>query len=202
MTNLLITLARQLAGKFTNKDQALQQPVWFVHLHLWHRPLPFLIEGNLAIFAEQASIVNLQHPYRQRIFVLQEGSDRKHFIAQYFAFKQPEKFKGAGENPELLNQINLNGLEKLPGCILHIHYQDGIFKGQAKPEAKCCFQYQGKNRQVILGFEVQANQFKSYDRGVDPDTRKSLWGALMGAYEFDKIEDYSHELLLDKLEIY
>jgi len=52
----LTTLAQWLAGEFENQTQALEQPTWFVNLHLWHRPLPFTIEGNLALFAEQALV--------------------------------------------------------------------------------------------------------------------------------------------------
>lgn len=39
----LITLAQWLAGEFENRSQALDQPAWFVHLRLWHRPLPHTI---------------------------------------------------------------------------------------------------------------------------------------------------------------
>ncbi|MDY7021511.1 MAG: CpcT/CpeT family chromophore lyase, partial [Cyanobacteriota bacterium] len=36
----LIALARYLAGEFDNIAQASAEPVWYVPLYLWHRPLP------------------------------------------------------------------------------------------------------------------------------------------------------------------
>lgn len=71
------------------------------------------------------------------------------------------------------------------------------FIAQPEPGAKCYFQYQGETRQVILGFTASAERFLSYDRGVAPDTGQSLWGALMGAYEFSKCQDFAVELPLD-----
>ena len=102
----LITLAQWLAGEFENRSQALEQPAWFVHLHLWHRPLPQRIQGKLALFAEQANVLYLEQTYRQRVILLQE-TEQSHLQVQYLALKQPEKFRGAGANPSRLNQLNL-----------------------------------------------------------------------------------------------
>lgn len=194
MTKLITKLAQQLAGEFDNKTQTLAQPVWFVHLHWWYRPLPFRLEGNLALFAEQAPFINLNQPYRQRILVLKETANPQQLLAQYLAFKQPEKFRGAATNLNLLHQISLDDLENLPGCSLTITEQNNTFIAQPEPEAKCYFQYEGKKRQVVLGFEVSPGNYKSYDRGVDPETGAALWGAIMGPYEFDKCLDFAAEL--------
>ena len=193
----LILLAQYLAGEFENRAQALDQPIWFVNLRLWHRPLPQRLQGNLALFAEQANTLQLNRPYRQRIIVLKETENPQLFQAQYLALKQPEKFLGAGAKPEKLQELSLEDLELLPGCILTIKQQDTTFTAQPEPGAKCCFQYQGQTRQVILGFEARAEKFLSYDRGVDLETGQALWGALMGAYEFNKTQDFAQELPLD-----
>jgi hypothetical protein len=191
----LTVLAQLIAGEFDNKPQAMEQPAWFVHLRLWYRPLPMRIEGNLALFAEQANALMRDRPYRQRVAVLSESSGS--LQVQYLAFKQPEKFLGAGANPSLLEALRLEDLVTLPGCVLTVTEQAGKFKAEPEPEAKCYFQYDGATRQVILGFEVSPGKFWSYDRGVDPETGKGLWGALMGAYEFQKCGDFSDELPLD-----
>jgi CpeT/CpcT family (DUF1001) len=194
----LVMLAQWLAGEFENRTQALDQPAWFVHLHLWHRPVPHLIQGHLALFAEQANVLHLDQPYRQRLLLLKALGEQQ-FQAQYWAFKQPEQFRGAGMNASLLNTLSRTDLDELPGCQLTITNQQSKFTAQPEPDAKCYFQYDGKTRQVILGFEVSADQFLSYDRGVDPDTGQSLWGALMGAYQFHKCQDFSQELPLQSL---
>lgn len=190
------TLAQWLAGAFENQAQAQEQPIWFVHLRLWHRPLPQLFQGHLALFAEQANVLYLDQPYRQRIFLLQEKSPDQ-IQVQYLAFKHPEQFRGAGANPERLATIAPADVEELPGCRLTVTQENGIFKAQPQPGTRCCFQYEGKTRQVVLVFEISANQFRSYDRGVDPETGQALWGALMGPYEFSRCQNFAAELPLD-----
>ncbi|GAB4376675.1 MAG: chromophore lyase CpcT/CpeT [Elainellaceae cyanobacterium] len=193
MPQSLITLAHWLAGEFDNQPQALDNPIWFVHLRLWHRPLPFQINGNLALLAEQANILYLDRPYRQRVVVLQPTAMPDQWRAQYFAFKQPDRVRGAGANPDLLKSLSLDDLELLPGCVLTVTEQATSFKAEPEPGAKCYFQYEEQTRQVVLGFEVSADRFLSYDRGVEVETGKSLWGAIMGAYEFQKRQDFSAE---------
>lgn len=181
------TLAQWLSGEFDNQEQAFENPQWFVHLHLWHRPLPISIDGNIALFAEQASVVSSNPPYRQRILVLQPTDSGDRLLVRYQAFKHPQKYQGAGANPSLLEQLTVNDLEPLPGCYLNVTEHQGKLSAQPESGVNCYFQYDGKQRQVVLGFEVSDGEFKSYDRGVDPDTGKGLWGALMGPYEFKKI---------------
>jgi CpeT/CpcT family (DUF1001) len=169
-----------------------------VHLRLWHRPLPFQMGGNLALFAEQSNALFLDQPYRQRVIMLQTTENPQQLRAQYFGFKQPDRFRGAGANPDRLSSLKQDDLELLPGCWLMITRTADKFQAQPEPGAKCCFQYQGKTGQVVLGFEASQNQFYSFDRGVDPDSGRSLWGALMGAYEFTKQQDFSAELPLSQ----
>ena len=181
------TLTQWLTGEFDNQSQAKDQPIWFVHLRLWQRLLPMQIEGHPAFFAEQANALYLDSPYRQRVFVLKPSSISDCLEAQYFAFKQPDRFKGAGANPALLNALSLDDLERLPGCRLTVTYHNGTYKAEPVPDTACCFQYNGETRQVILGFEATADRFLSYDRGIDMTTKQAIWGAVMGAYEFQKI---------------
>ncbi|MDJ0561083.1 MAG: CpcT/CpeT family chromophore lyase, partial [Microcystis sp. M53599_WE4] len=51
MTPELITFGRYLAGEFENQRQAQAEPVWYVHLRLWLRPLPLFREDSIALFA-------------------------------------------------------------------------------------------------------------------------------------------------------
>ncbi|HEY9623317.1 MAG TPA: chromophore lyase CpcT/CpeT [Crinalium sp.] len=189
----LTTLAQWLAGEFDNRAQAMDQPAWFVHLRLWQRPLPKRIDGHLALFLEQANALYLDQPYRQRIVVLQ-ASETNGLQAQYLAFKDPTRFRGAGANPQRLQDLEPTDLESLPGCVLDITSQSDSFDAQPQPNSKCCFQYEGKTRQVVLGFKVSQDHLLTYDRGVDPETGQGLWGALMGPYEFQKCHDFASEL--------
>jgi hypothetical protein len=128
--------------------------------------------------------------------VLSEIEGTHQLQVQYLALKQSEKFRGAGANPSLLTELILADLECLPGCSLTVEQQNDTFYAQMRPGDHCHFSYQGKVGEVVLGFEVSNGQFCSYDRGVNPETGQSLWGALMGPYQFSKCQDFASALPL------
>ena len=185
---MIKTLAQWMVGEFNNRQQAIDDPVWYVHLKLWHRPVQCDL-GEYCIFAEQANVLQLDQPYRQRLLVLTPTANDE-IQGQYWAFKDPQKYKSAGENPSLLGNIQWSDLTELPGCKLKIQRQGNQYQAKPHPDLRCCFDYAGKTRQVEIGFELEPQRLTSYDKGVDPETGKALWGALMGPYRFDKDKDY------------
>ncbi len=83
----LITLAKYMAGDFDNREQALDSPAWYVHLRLWQRPLPVALfdEPSIALFAEQANILELDKPYRPRMVQLRHSQTEEGLLeAQYY----------------------------------------------------------------------------------------------------------------------
>jgi len=194
--NLVSTLARDLCGEFDNREQAIADPIWFVHLRAWHRPVNLFTNDSCTVFAEQANVLQLDQAYRQRLLRIRSTDDRAEFPlnVQYYSFKNPAAFRGAGQNPDRLGNLTGDQIELLPGCILQVTYEQSLqgdrFHASPPADACCCFSYQGETRQVSLGFEVSPGKFFSYDKGIDPDTGKALWGAILGAYEFTKRKDY------------
>lgn len=184
-----IALARCLCGQFDNAIQARDKPTWFVPTCLWQRPLPQPVDGHFAIFIEQAPLLQLQQPYRQRLLLLQSGQDSSLQVV-YRALRDPQAFAGAATQPERLVQLTPGDLQELPGCVLNVVERGGTFVAEPPAGATCCFEYEGKTRQVVLGFEASAEGLRSFDRGVDPETGRGLWGALMGAYEYLKVEAF------------
>ena len=194
------TLAQYLAGEFENQEQAMTDPVWFVHLRLWHRPVPLFQADSLTLFAEQANVLTLDRPYRQRLMRLMANPAQPSAIqVQYYSFHRPEQFVGAGRDPQRLQDICLDQIEILSGCRLDVTLTNTLeqslrFRAESSPARRCCFRYQGQLRYVSLGFEVSSQEFLSYDKGIDPDTGQALWGAMMGAYRYLKQQDFSDEL--------
>ena len=47
----LTALATYLAGEFSNQQQALGQPAWYVNLRLWIRPVPIFTDDSITLFA-------------------------------------------------------------------------------------------------------------------------------------------------------
>lgn len=196
----LITLARYMAGEFDNQQQAIAEPAWYVHVRLWQRPVPLFIEDSLTLFAEQASVVNLDKPYRPRILRLQQSDTTSTALqVQYYMLKDLETIRGAGRNPELLKQLTLDQIQFLPGCSLTVQprqvtpnsYEFSATSATGKP---CSFSYQGNNYHISLGFEATPAEFRSYDKGIDPTTGKATWGALLGPFRFIKRQDFATEL--------
>ena len=164
----LITLGKYLTGKFDNREQALADSAWFVHLHLWQRPVDLFTEDSITLFAEQANIVNLDRPYRQRIMRLMSGSGSDAPLQlQYYMLKDPSVFSGAGHHPALLKTLTEDQLDLLPGCILTVTQQTLAansykFTATQPPNTRCCFSYLNQIVQVSLGFEATAAELNSY----------------------------------------
>ena len=198
----LIALARYMAGEFDNEAQAIADPVWYVHLRLWQRPVPLFLEDSLTLFAEQASIVNLEQAYRPRIIRLQQNSNQEASLsAQYYMIKNLASIQGGGKNPDLLKTLTPDAIELLPSCRLTITQRpltpDGYhFQASLPPNAPCCFTYREQTYQVSLGFEASPDEFLSYDKGIEPETGRALWGAMMGPFRFRKRQDFAGELPL------
>ncbi|MEG4944408.1 chromophore lyase CpcT/CpeT [Microcoleus sp. F4-D5] len=200
----LTALAQYMAGEFDNREQALADPTWYVHLRLWQRPLPvaLLEEPSITLFAEQASILQLDKPYRPRIVQLRHSQTAPGLMeAQYYMFKDIAAFKGAGRNPDLLKKLTSEQIQFLPGCTLSVAVQNlgsnGYrFRASLPEGTRCGFTYGGTNYQVDLGFEAASDEFLSYDKGINPTTGAATWGALMGPFRFVKCQDFAAEILV------
>ena len=169
-----------LTGWFDNHSQALAEPAWYVHLWLWQRLIPGGIQGQPALFIEQASALTPAQAYRPRVMVLFPDQ------VQYYSCREPQKWRGSGAQPERLDHLQTADLVLLSGCVLTLQYENGEYQASPAPGYRCEFAYNGQTRRVELGWRVNAQTLTIYDRGVDPSTGQVLWGALMGPYVFHK----------------
>ena len=149
------------------------------------------------MFAEQVNIITPGNPYRQRVMRLQinHSPGGEYLKVQYYLPKNPTALAGAGRARELLKQLKPSDLELLPGCTLNVSTQvmtGNNYRFIAKPprDTYCRFTLQGKTIQVSLGFEVTSSQLLSYDKGIDPQTGKATWGAILGPFSYIKREQY------------
>ncbi len=195
----LTALATYLTGEFANQQQAASQPAWYVNLRLWIRPVPIFTDDSITLFAEQANILNLDRPYRPRILRLRE---RENLEVEFYMFKDLATARGAGQDQSLIRQITPETIEFLPNCTLKVNTRSlgsgYCFETTPKSEEPCSVTYQGTTFQVFLGFKATHDELQTYDKGIDPETGKGTWGALMGAYCFNKVRDFSEELNLSR----
>ncbi len=206
MATDLIHLARCLAGEFTNKPQALAEPIWFVQLRLWIRPVPQLSSADqVTFFLEQASMAYDQPPYRQRL--LQLAVHQGNLTATYSALKDPKFWQGAAQKPDRLGTLTKDDPVALTGSTLsvvhHENPQGETFMARHTPGERCQFQVDGQAREVELGFDAisgtgmpqSPDQFYMYDRGYDSTQDKYTWGALHGPFKLQKQKDFSTEII-------
>lgn len=191
----LSTIAEYLAGEFENKEQAISEPAWYVNLRMWQRPVTLFQEDSVTLFAEQANVLNIEQPYRQRIMRITALTNPAEFKVQFYMFKDPSAWRGAGANYTLLNALKPEQLDMLPGCALIVNTENlapNQYKFTAKPipDNRCTFNYAGNTVEVSLGFEATEKEFFSYDKGIDSETRKATWGAILGPYRYKKIQQY------------
>ena len=193
----LVALGQYLAGEFENRQQATDNPAWYVHLHLWKRPVPIFTEDSLTLYAEQVNIVNPDQPYRPRVLRLRQHSSAG-LQVEYYMLKDITALQGAGRDRQRLNQLTPEQIEFLPECTLNVkteqlsdRYRFTTAPASGKP---CSFTYQGNRLHISLGFEATSDELLMYDKGIDPDTGKTTWGPLMGPFRFSKRQDFSDEL--------
>ncbi|MGB3653646.1 MAG: chromophore lyase CpcT/CpeT [Rivularia sp. (in: cyanobacteria)] len=189
----LSIISEYLAGEFENKEQAMTDPVWYVYLRMWQRPVSLFQEDSLTLFAEQANTLNIEKPYRQRIIRITPAIADESFKVQYYMFKDPTAWIGAGLNYTSLNALTPEELDILPGCVLTMNVETLAphqYKFIAKPipDTRCTFDYAGNTIEVSLGFEATQKEFLSYDKGIDIETRKATWGAILGPYRYTKLQ--------------
>ena len=207
----LSTLVTYLSGEFENPTQAAAEPAWYVHLRLWQRLVPTLSNDQVyTLFLEQASVAARKPPYRQRILQLTAVPEQPLLRGEYFALADPLRFRGGGENSDVLNDLCSEDLVKLSNSEADIQYQrldqgagqslDYQFQA-ALPEGKLCsFEYANQRTYVYLGFDIAPKQgtieLLTYDKGVDPNTSKGLWGALVGPFRMIKQKSYALDGLI------
>ncbi len=190
----LKTLGSCLAGEFTNQEQAIDDPLWYVNLRLWQRPVPLFSADSISLYAEQANILKLDYPYRPRIIRLRETQPER-IQVEYYMVHCADAVRGGGANPALLESLNEANIEFLPGCTLDVGLElvDGCEEFTTTPatDRACTFTSEGKTFQVFLGFTVTATKLLTYDKGINPEDGSALWGAIMGPFRYRKLTNFS-----------
>lgn len=186
------TLARWMAADFSNQQQAFDNPPLFAHIRVCMRPLPPATLDGLGFYIEQAYDFMINQPYRARGMKLSAQGD--HILIENYTLKDAEAFQGASRDLEQLAKLTPDHFEKTPGCNLLVHWTGHSFKGSVEPGNACMVTRNGKLTYLDSEFEIDADQFTSWDRGRDPETHEHVWGALAGPFEFKRRASFADEV--------
>jgi hypothetical protein len=193
----VFTLASWLAGDFSNAEQAIANPPFFAHIRVCIRPLPAtpfpeITEGTW-MYSEQAYDFEINHPYRTAVLHIVSRGD--HLEIENYKLKAAEQYFGASRQPDRLQTLTSEQIEKQLGCNMIVHRtEQNSFKGAIEPGKNCCVVRKGKSTYLNNEFEVGEHFFNSLDRGHDPETDEMVWGSIAGAFEFSKKASFATEV--------
>lgn len=189
----LVTLAQWMAADFSNQAQAFENPPFFAHIRVCMRPLPIALLGGISLYVEQAYDYMLNQPYRVRVLKLTTVDDR--IVIENYGVQNEQEFFGASRQPERLQALTADRLEKLCHCNFLVDRAGDVFKGEVEPGKACMVTRKGKETYLDSQFEISANRFISWDRGRDPETDEHLWGAVAGPFDFAKVASFADEVV-------
>lgn len=188
----IVTLARWMAADFSNQEQAFDNPPFFAHIRVCMRPLPAQLLSGVSFYVEQAYDYILNKPYRVRVLNLMEAGSR--IEIENYTIKQEEQFYGASREPQRLQSLSSDRLEKLPGCNMVVEWTGHSFKGKVQPGKGCMVVRQGRNTYLDSEFEIDRDKFISLDRGRDPKTDEHVWGSVAGPFHFVRWNSFADEV--------
>lgn len=188
----MMRLARLMAADFSNQEQAFENPPFFAHIRVCMRPLPKAFLPGISLYVEQAYDYMLNRPYRSRVLNLIERNGQ--IEIENYIIKDEDRFYGASRDLALLNQMQAEHLDKLPGCNMIVEPTEQGFHGYVEPGKQCTVIRKGQKTYLDSTFEIDADKFISHDRGRDPETDEHIWGSVAGPFYFVRWGDYSHEV--------
>jgi hypothetical protein len=188
----IATLARLMAADFSNQLQAFENPPMFAHIRVCMRPLPLSLLDGVSFFVEQAYDYLLNDPYRLRVLKLIDAEN--HIQIENYMVKEEKAFYGASRNLKLLQSLQAEQLEKLPGCNMIVQWTGKSFQGEVEPGKACMVFRNGKQTYLDSTFEIDEEKFISRDRGRDPQTDEHIWGSVAGPFHFVRWTSFADEV--------
>jgi len=191
-SNDLITLARWMAGDFSNAKQAFENSKDYAHIHVFFRPLPFDFFSGIGLYSEQVYDYDLWSPYRQGVHRL-IVQDNQIYIENY-SLKQPMLYAGSARNLAILNTIKPEGIERRYHCSMIFKRDGDRFQGSVEPGNRCLIEKHGCQTYLDSYVEITETTWVSLDKGLDVNTHQQLWGSTFGPLRFEKRESFADEV--------
>jgi CpeT protein len=192
-TDNLNTLARWIAGGFSNYKQAQANPSHYAHIHIFFRPLPFEFFSGIGFYSEQVYDYDLWSPYRQGVHRLVDIGD--HIYIENYALKDSILYAGAARELSILRTITPASLLRRYHCSMVFKRDGDRFLGSVEPGNRCLIQRHGCQTYLVSEVEVTESTWNSLDRGIDVNTHEQVWGSEYGCLQFEKSQNFADELL-------
>jgi len=193
MTQPITRLVRLLAGRFTNQQQAFENPPLYAHILVQVRPLAHLSAGSLLL--EQSYALDPGKPYRIRVLQVHKGARGLEILNH--GLRGEERFWGSVNDKDRRNAIDADDLLLLDGCTYLVRECGNGFAGEIEPGCGCLVERKGVKTYLVSRFEIDPTRMLTVDTGHCPATHEQLWGSKAGPFEFSRSEDHSDEIPFD-----
>ena len=191
-SNDLITLARWMAGDFSNAKQAFENAKDYAHIHVLFRPLPFEFFSGIGFYSEQVYDYALWKPYRQGVHRLVD-QDSQIYIENY-ALKNALFYAGSARDLNILKTITPDCIERRYHCSMIFKRDGDRFLGSVEPGNRCLIEKNGCQTYLDSYVEITETTWVSLDKGLDVNTHEQVWGSTFGPLRFEKWESFAHEI--------
>ena len=190
--DLMLQLARWMAGDFSNHKQAKSNPQTYAHIHVFFRPLPWKFFNSIGFYSEQVYDYDLWSPYRQGVHRLIDRGEEVYI--ENYALKDGLLYAGGGREREILDSLTHDCIQRRYHCSMIFKRQGDMFRGSVEPGNKCLVERKGCPTYLESEVELTENTWVSLDRGMDINTHEQVWGSAAGPLRFEKVQSFASEV--------
>lgn len=142
------------------------------------------------LYVEQAVSANLDKPYRQRVYKL-EQTPQGTFTSTVYELPNALEYIGVWRSPQQLDGLSPQDLILRQGCHINIDKKqiDNAIKYLGSTDEKRCLSKLRGANYATSHVDIQKGVLTSWDQGFDVN-EKQVWGAIEGPYIFDKVKNY------------
>lgn len=187
----MLTLARWIAGDFSNQKQAFEHPQKFAHIRVFFRPLPVEFFSGIGFYSEQVYDHDLWTPYRQGVHRFVDQGDA--IYVENYSLHDPIQYAGAARDRSILNTITPACIERRHDCSMIFKREGHLFRGGVEG-TQCLIERNGNPTYLVSQVELTEQTFVSLDRGMDVTTHEQIWGSTFGPLCFEKRETFADEV--------
>lgn len=192
-----VHFGRWLAADWSNKEQALENPPFWAHIHVVFRPLPWSVVDGISFYAESAYDYMLGNPYKTSVVKVVPSPDGRALELENYKIKDPDDFWLGAHEPELLEGLTTDRLVRMPDVCNTVYTWDAserVYRAATRPGKACIIVRQGATTYLDSTAVLSAERYTPWDLGRDPETDERVWGGAAGAFDFVPMKRFADDV--------
>lgn len=190
-------LALWLSAEWSNRDQAIENPPLWSHIHVTFRPLPWSLLNGYAMYSESAYDYDLSTPYKTSVVhIVNSGSSSGELeLASYKINRDPDEFWSGVFEPSLLEPLTRDHLTKLRdecNTVFKWIEEEQAFVAMTRPGKQCRIRRSPNEVETYLDCRILLTDktYSAWDIGKDPETDQRVWGTVAGPFQFSPVQRF------------